>query len=60
MKKLLVPAALAQVFAAGTAHGLTMKLQKDQFSARSYFVQSRSPYEALSTFEPPIVPKRFT
>jgi hypothetical protein len=60
MKKLLVLAALPQVFTAGTAHGRAIKLQKDQFSARSYFVQSRSPYEALSIFEPPIVPKRFT
>jgi len=54
MKKLLVLMALAQVFTAGTAHGRAMKLQKDQFSARSYFVQSRTQYEALSTFEPPI------
>jgi hypothetical protein len=60
MKKLLVLVALAQVFAAGTAHGLAMKLQKDQFSARSYFAQSRSPYEALSISWLPIVPKRFT
>ncbi|MGP0007969.1 MAG: hypothetical protein ACLPIG_04560 [Methylocella sp.] len=60
MKKLLVLAALAQVFAAGTAHGRAMNLQKDQFSARSYFVQSRPAYEALSTFPAPIVPKRFT
>ncbi len=60
MKKLLVLAALAQVFAAGTAHGLAMKLRKDRFSARSYFVQGRSPYEALSIFRLPIEPKRFT
>jgi hypothetical protein len=60
MKKLLVLPALAQVFAAGTAHGLAMNLQKDQFSARSHFVQGRPAFEAMSIFEPPIVPKRFT
>jgi hypothetical protein len=60
MKKLLVLAALAQVFAAGTAHGVAMKLQKDQFPARSLFAQSRPASNALSTFPAPIVPKRFT
>jgi hypothetical protein len=48
MEKLLVLAASALVLTAGTAHGRAMKLQKDQFSARSHFSQSCPAYEALS------------